>query len=105
MTFSAPPRDRAADDLFRVAEAVGLRGVDQIDARVDARAKGFDGKVVVDRSAARPAVAAHAPGAEADDGTHKIALSEFPINHDSSPFTYQIIFSADLPRVNSLFSV
>ena len=59
----APSGDRLADDLLRAPHAIGRRGVDQRDARVDRGADRGDRRRFV---GAAPHPAADGPGAEAD---------------------------------------
>ena len=60
-------RQRAAHDLFGMAQAVDRRGIDPVDAPVHRQADRADGIGIVLRPPThRPAIAAHGPGAQPD---------------------------------------
>src|SRR6185436_11295713 len=77
----APPFDRLSDHLLAVAEAVGRRGVDEVDAGVDAGAERVDRRPVV---AAAPAPSAQRPRAECDDGGVDAAAAQGSLLHVGS---------------------
>ena len=71
----AAPLERLADDFLRVAQAVGGRGVDPVDPRVEAGLDGRDRFVVVLRPPAEVPRPADGPRAEADRGEVEVGVA------------------------------
>ncbi len=69
--------ERAADDFFRVAEAVDGRGVNPVDTEIEGAMDGGDGFVVVLGAPCEfPVSAADGPCAESDGGEVEVGVAE-----------------------------